>query len=787
MNRSVQLYIEGQRIELFNDETINVTSSIQNVQDLSKTYTDFSQGFTVPASSHNNAIFEHWYQSDVNATSDPNLRKDGFIEIDLTTFRKGKIQLDGAVITNGKASAYKITFYGEGVTLKDLFGEDLLSDLDFTALSHDFTSTEIINRIEDNTNAYDVKWPLITSNRIWEYQSTPVNVPLPNWLTSTATNNDIHTTSGAIDKEELFPAVRATRIIQAIASKYGISFQGTFLTDDRFRNLFLWFKNKENYITSSVAQDIDFTAKTPVYAEYDLSPYVDLTTNEITVEFIDLLVYQHIITFTTTSTTSSATYYVDIYQNGNLINTIASLGTGIGTGDIANVLNVSGLNEKYTLKIRSEEANTITLSVKYAVTYVSGGALLTDYINMTCSNIVFSVPNVNLSANAPQIKVADFLKGIMLMFNMTIYSVKDNEYWLEPLDDWYSKGAVIDISQYTDVTSIEMERMPLYKKIQFKYQDSDCFLNKYFSQTFNRNYGDTTYQYNYDGGEFVIEVPFENLLQTKFNGTQELQLGYSLNSSFSPYVPKPVLLYQYDNQVCDFKFVNDGGGHSTITTYTPFGQDLNYNGDDITLNFAPETSTLLNYPIQNTTFSQYYFSYLYNLYNLKQRLVKVKTNLPTSLITGLQLNDRLVIRDKRYIINEMQSNLNTGDVNFELILDFRPIVNSTQPIPKVSILGGQVQLPVLMQKSAMQVDLYSSIADVTFSENPVYEQKTVTVTIPAEQLQVYLVTENGNMIATEDRNELTTEGAVNRVIDVRLVTTYADGTSSTEIVYIIQG
>jgi hypothetical protein len=135
----------------------------------------------------------------------------------------------------------------------------------------------------------------------------------------------------------------------------------------------------------------------------------------------------------------------------------------------------------------------------------------------------------------------------------------------------------------------------------------------------------------------------------------------------------------------------------------------------------------------------------------------------------------------------MQSNLNTGDVNFELILDFRPIVNSTQPIPKVSILGGQVQLPVLMQKSAMQVDLSSSIADVTFSENPVYEQKTVTVTIPAEQVQVHLVTENGNMLATEDRNELTTEGAVNRVIDVRLVTTYADGTSSTEYVYIIQG
>jgi hypothetical protein len=346
-----------------------------------------------------------------------------------------------------------------------------------------------------------------------------------------------------------------------------------------------------------------------------------------------------------------------------LFNTITGSGVQVYLLDI--IYNTIGLNSVYSFNIRTEGANNLALFVGYQVNYVSGSTTVNDDLLISANNVV-TTSGINLSVNAPAIKVGDFLKGIMLMFNMTIYSLKDTEYWLEPLDDWYSKGAVVDISQYTDVTSIEMQRMPLYKKIQFKFQDSECFLNKYFAQTFNRNYGDTTYQYNYDGGEFTIDVPFENLLQTKYNGSQDLQLGYSLNSSFSPYIPKPVLLYQYDNQVTDFKYKNDGGGHSTVTSYTPFGQDLLFNTENTTLNFAPETSTLLNTPIQNTQFSQYYFSYLYNLYNLKQRLVKVKTNLPTSLITNLQLNDRLVIRDKRYIINEMQSNLNTGDVDFEL-------------------------------------------------------------------------------------------------------------------------
>jgi hypothetical protein len=757
MNRSVTIYIEGQRIELFNDETINVTSSIQNVQDLSKTYTDFSQGFTVPASSHNNAIFEHWYQSDVNATTDPNLRKDGFIEIDLTTFRKGKIQLDGAVVSNGKPSAYKITFFGEGVTLKDLFGEDLLSDLDYTALSHDYTSAQVKLRIEDNTNAYDVKYPLITSNRIWQYQSTSVDAPLPNWLTATLTNNDIHTNSGAINKTELFPAVRVAKILEAIETKYGITFNGTFLNDDRFTKLFLWFKGKEKFFNSSAPYQIDFTSVTPTFTTYDLSQYVDLANNTVTIQYIDPDVIYHRLGISVTSVSTSDPYYIDIYQNGNLFNTITGSGVQVYLLDI--IYNTIGLNSVYSFNIRTEGANNLALFVGYQVNYVSGSTTVDDSLQISANNVVTS-SGINLSVNAPQMKVGEFLKGIMLMFNMTIYSLVENEYWLEPLDDWYSKGALVDITQHTDVTTIEMERMPLYKKIQFKFTDSECFLNKYFAQTFNRSYGDTTYQYNYDGGEFTIEVPFENLLQTKFNGSQQLQLGYSLNSSFSPYIPKPVLLYQYDNQVADFKYANDGGGHSTIITYTPFGQDLEFNNSDITLNFAPETSTLLEYPIQNTQFSQYYFSYLYNLYNLKQRLVNVKTNLPTSLITNLQLNDRLVIRDKRYIINEMKSNLNTGDVDFQLILDFRPIVNSTIPIPKAATEGGNVNYPVNLPNGAYEANLTSGNPDVTFSVNPVQSSQIIQIGIPS--------------------------GSAGTVYTIRITYSYLDGTTSNDYFNIFQ-
>jgi hypothetical protein len=755
--RKAQLYIEGNRIELFNDEQIQVTSSIQNVQDISKTFTDFSQGFTVPASDVNNAFFQHWYNSDIDFSTDNNLRKDAYIEINLTTFRKGKVQLDGATLTNGKPSSYKLTFYGEGVTLKDTFGEDLLSDLDYSDYAHDYNSSEVLARIQDGNNTYDVKYPLITSYRIWEYQSLSVDPPTPNTSTGTSTNNDIHTNSGAINKNELFPAFRVSKIFDLIANKYGITFQGAFLQDQRFTDLFLWYKGKEQFINISSPTEVNFTTVTPTFTTYDLTNTVNTTDNSIHVQYIDSNVLTHFIRLNVTSVASSDPYYIDVYQNGNLMNTIK--GTSVQSFLLEIIQSVIGLDSVYTFKVRGQGTNNIALNMRYEVSYFDSGNLFTDYVAITASNVIYAA-TLDLSANAPVMKIADFFAGILKVFNMTVYSITDGEYFVEPLDDWYSKGAVVDVSKYVDVTTIEHARMPLYKKIAFKYQDSECVLNKYFAQTFSKAYGDTSYQYNYDGGEFTIELPFENLLQQKFNGTQVLQVGYSLNSEFAPYIPKPVLLYQYRNQVSDFKWANDGGGHTTVNDYTPFGQDLQYNGTDYTLNFAPETSTILDYPIQNTLFANYYFSYLYNLYNIKQRLVNIKAKLPVSLLTGLQLNDRLVIRDRRYIINEMKTNLTTGDVDLQLILDFRPIVNSTIPTPKVATSGGNVNYTVNLPNNATQVNLSCTNRSVTFSPDTLYTSGSTMIGIPA--------------------------GTSGTVYTIEAKSLYLDGSRTSESFYIIQ-
>jgi hypothetical protein len=725
MNRKVQVYIEGQRLELFNDEQIQVTSTQQNVADISKTYTDFSQSFTVPASEINNAIFQHFYQSDVDSTLDHNLRRNAFIEIDLTFFRRGKIQIDKAQLKNGKAESYSLSFYGEGRTLLDYFGEDLLSNLDYTPNNHLYNGTQVKTRVTNSTNTYDVKYPLISSKRIWTWTGQTPTTITPSWLTiPTASANDIQKNAGHIHYTELFPALRVSEIFKRISEKYGVNFYGTFLSDERFTKLFLWYKNKNEMQVLSESYLVDFVSVTTPTGIYDLTSRFDTTLDTLNV--IELSgVLSHLIEFNVTSASTGSDYYIDVYQNGNLFTTL--IGSGVGTY-VADFFNqTAGLDVTYQFKLRGDIAMTLGTTIKYSVQYLSGTSVITEFTTCTNASQVI-ILNTDLASMSPVMKISDFFSGICKIFNLTCYATSANEYNLEPLDNWYSAGAIVNISKYTDVNSIDIDRMKLYKKITMKYQTSESFLNKQFSQLFMREYGDTTYQYSYDGDEFTLDVPFENLLQTKFTGTN-LQVGYSLNNEFAPYVPKPILLYQYDNKDVDFHF-NNGTTTSNITNYTPFGQDLYTNLTDYTLNFAPDISTMLNVPVQQTLFGTYYFSYLYNLYNLKQRLISVKTILPIGLLTGLKLNDRLVIRDKRYIINSMQSNLTTGEVNFQLILDFRPMVNSTQ-IPNVGIAGGNVNVPIDFVNDTYSALITCTDTDVTISPSEIFAPQFVTVTIPA--------------------------------------------------------
>ena len=802
--RSVQVYVEGQRLELFNDEQITVKSEQQNIADISAVRTDFSQTFTIPASINNNKIFKYFYESAVDSNTDHNIRRSATIEIDLVPFKKGQIQIEKSQLKNGEAESYSVTFYGEVIALKDKFGDELLSDMsELSSESYSYTQANVLAEVQDDTLGA-VKFPLVL-NRTVSYD--------------TGDADDIsHSGSGAIHTDTLFPAVNLLTLFNVMQTRYDLTFSGTFLNDNRFKRAYLHCKNANDFKFITKNKDVPMDNATDDSGNYNTlltsSDFFNASDDTFNVYYIplsqsfpnlpsaDTYVYGHNITLNIANISDNTqTYYIDVLENGVVTHSISGsdardviLSKGTSTYNGFN----ESLNNVFSFRVRATSSITLTLGITYkqeAATITDSPFTFNSYTNIfTSSNSVALSQELDVTQYVPNIKVSDFFKGVLNMFNLTCYGLGDNKYQVEPLDQWYQKGAIVDITKYVDIETIGVDRLPLYKNIDFSYKPSKSITNEAFRDLFSRDFGNTKSSFSYDGGEYKIELPFTNLMFNRFTDT-DLQVGFNVDTSLNSYVPEPTIFYMYESVDADFN-MNDGS-HQALTSYVPFGQDVKYQGGTSSLNFSADYSTLLNEPSQVNLFSSFYYPYLANLYNLKNRNVKLKAVLPVSIITSLQLNDRLIIRDKRYIINSMSSNLTNGEVTLDLIQDFRATLSESgvpvTPIVKPDNSAQCIDIDVLLPKNAISASITGTANITSISPTSITDDSVVTVCIPENVATTgKILTEDSLFnIATEDGTSdvLQEEGTATASEEAYIVTvtyTMYDGSTSSYNQVIIQ-
>jgi hypothetical protein len=641
----------AKRIELFDDEKISLTSSIQNINDISKVFTDYSQSFTIPASDTNNEIFKHWYENSLDNAFDQRLRYDGYIEVDTATFRVGRWQLESASIKNNRVEDYKITFYGNLKSLSDKFKEDKLKDIStLNDYSFSYTGANVLSKVTSST-AQNVMFPFISSNRIW------------NVGTGASTDN-INTNGHALNYRELYPAVNLPTIFNAIESHYGLEFSGTFLSDKRFTDAYIWFKNNEQALVNVLGAPSKVNFTTYIGS----SDFLQVNATNDTIKVIDLIPFNFAeikidLTFNIATIPS-----MQVYRNGSFIFSTSTIGLlpqttfnfswGIGNDN---------LNDVYEFYIQTSDTTTYTGVLRQLwINDNTNEEVISDLYNVAGN----TTNTLNLNALAPDIKVTDFVTGILKAFNLTAFSEDGINFTIEQLENWYYLGGIKDFTQHT-VSDFEFNRIKPYKKIDFKYQKSENILNKNFFDVNQREYGDLSYTFTNDGSDYTIQLPFENIAFNRFTGTQ-FQVAYAVKSDLAKYIPKPVLLYRYGLLPANYHF-NNGVTSTGQTTYNAFGQDIVNSAQRYTNNFGVEISSLDFVLVNNSLFNTYYLAYLTNLYSLKSRMVKVKMRLPYLELLNLKLNDRIVIRDKRYIINQFTTDLTTFESDFELIQDFRSL------------------------------------------------------------------------------------------------------------------
>ena len=662
----IEIYIGSEKLDLFKDEDVNITLSIQNVRDISKLFTDFTQNFSVPASRNNNDIFKHYYNSDVSGGFSASLRQDAIIYLNKEVFREGSIELNGVNIENGKPSAYEVVFFSAGVNLKDLFGEDELIDLDLSAYDHSYSGSVIRGAMEGTTPLHsgNVIYPLISPVDDWFYDSS----------SSDHDDNDIayHTSNDThgLDYYELKPAIKISKLIDAIESKYSITFNSTFFGTSKFTDLFLWghrregymFKDQENGFT---AQKIDFTSATGT--GFDITE--DVATIPST--YSDLQ-WRY-------SITSTSDYQVHFFINGAYYSSRSHSGNvtdaqmffvGLNTGDKIQMRFSPPVNwDGSTITITSASASGRDFDTPSTILWTAS----------TSTSQSFTT-NVEMSDQMPEMKVYDFLSGLVKMFNLVIEPTSRTAFNIEPLDDWYSSGSTYEITEYVDTTSQKINKPELYKRISFKYQEADSYPMRAYRETNGgRGYGDLNADFTFDGGELVTESTFEIMRYQKLddlnNGNVNFLVGKSIDKEGKPYINSPVIFYSsgtLDITSYPIGFLDETGQTTTASNQVYLCANVNNTtAEDVTqmLTFGQEVDPLHEQSYTQTLYNQYWEDYVTDLYSTSRRLYSMKAILPYSITSRLKMNDKLDINGKRYIINQMKINLRTEEADIELLND----------------------------------------------------------------------------------------------------------------------
>ena len=673
--------LEYDRVELFADEKISVTSSIQNINDIGKTYTDFSQTFTVPATKNNNKIFKHWYENSNDNGFSTLVKADAYIELDTIPFRIGKIQLESCDIKENNVQSYSITFIGNLGNLKDKFAGKFLKDLDSTDYDILYSGTIVKNKVVTTTTSADVMFPLISSDRYWNYDS------------AIDPTNNISNTLYPIRFNELFPAIRLKTVFNMIENEFDVNLQGTaenpsaFLTDARFTNAYLYLKNGDSFSQKEFLHKILFEYEDDEVPGTGYSFNVpaqrleNIYTAPLTYGLYSF--YEKYANLKITPTVSGKFYTVYIYRNGILYftsETFTSVASVTKTFEIQVTGNRFATGEYFEFYIGSFESMSYNAEIEAASVYEDINGDISPY-QINVPGITFTTPDtkLQLSNYMPEIKIEDFFAGVLKMFNLTCFSSDGVNYTIDTLENYYTTGNIINLTKYIKADSMNLTRVKTYKKINFLYEKSDSLVNVGFLSNNGIDYGNLLYSTDNDGEEYSIKLPFEDL---NFNNLKDkLQVGYCLKTDLQKYIPKPIILYDYNPTALtsltdtDFWFntVLTGGTSTQHTSYKAFGQELLTGGITYSLNFPDQQSTLTNEVVVNSLYQIYYSNYISNIFNYRARLIKVSAILPISVLTSLKLNNRVIIRDKRYIINSFTTDLTTGEASFELLTDLRTL------------------------------------------------------------------------------------------------------------------
>jgi hypothetical protein len=717
--QKLQLYIEGQRVDLFKDESVSLTQTLQNVKDIGKIFTEFTKTFAVPASSVNNKIFKHYYNFDISGGYDARIKQAATLELNDLPFKQGAIKLNGVKLKNNVAHTYNITFFGNTINLKDILAESQLSSLSGLAQYNKIYSfDDVVDAMQNAENSGNIIVPLIThTNRLIYDSSSHVNFP-PN--PDLGIRNIAHHGTGThnqngVEWNQFKYAIKLQAIIDAIEAETfsggkTITFSNHFFnkpSNTDFSNLFLWLHRKKGSVDSPSQVLQNFTQVTELgtttcVPTTNCQPSTSNVSNGILALTAQAPYSISFLNLDVTPPNTTDAYTIRVIRDGSQI-----VGEVTGTGNKQLII-VPWNDSTYSIQIASSTNMVFPIGgIQWSVSWTTGGTGFGANGQMLYSNAATftttAFKDFNINEQMPKMTIMEFLSGLFKMFNLTAYVDNAGTIVVRTLDSYYEAGTQIpiNIDKYLDTSTSAVNVALPFKSVKFQYKGLSTFLAKQFEQINNLGWG--TLSYTLDGNiydaptkEYTIELPFEHMQYERLydvdgGASTDVQWGYFVDDNQESYFGSPLLFYP----------IRQSGGTSirirdTITSnvediddyYIPSNSlATSSNTSKVNIHFGNEINEYqaneIGDPLSftDTLFMTKYINYIKDVFNLSRRITKVTAYLPMKIYYNLKLNDLIQLGQNNYKINSLTTNLSTGKTQFELLNDVSPTISSIPTAP----------------------------------------------------------------------------------------------------------
>lgn len=707
--QTIELYIKDvsgvyQRADLFDDESISITDTIQNVRDISKIFAPFSQQFNLPASKSNNKLFKHYYNNQIQNGFDARFKVDATIKLNGIDYKTGKLRLNSVSMKMNRAYSYKVVFFGGVVTLSDLLGDDQLDDLDGSYLDpFDFGYTGAFARVgftngynlsgsslvqnNSSTDAGDLIFPFISATDYHYYDSndadfsfaTPDDVKFRNVYyngtlpTSQNVGDDgtwnSTTNLVGVGADNLKPAIRCYHIIKAIEQKYGLTFSTDFFntTNEQFYDLYLWLHREKGRITSqidtqSTSYNIsDFTTSgTPTWTGGDSFT----VTSDVKYEMYVIITNAPANSTYTINVNSAESWDREVSGTGNDSFFFRHYSNGVKTPNIK-------ISSQGNLSTWSIDIRILELEENFEGDF---DIIVADYNFNALNNQSFTGGGVvSARSQMPKIKTIDFLTNIFKMFNLTAY-LEGTNIVVNTLDEYYADGTTYDITKYIDINQQQVERSKIYKLINFNFSEPKTFAIDKSNEISNNEFGNAKFRStdeNFDGGDYTIQSKFEKVVYERMsnqvnNNQTNAFWGWFVDKDKNPTLNAPLVFYA-EKESQTMLFENSTTSFSNISTYIRPSNVKTLSSGSQTINFETEIDEFTGTSNANSLFLNFYFNYINNVFDPNTRIIKFDAYLPTWFVVKYKLNDILIIAGERFRINSIKTNLLTNKSELELI------------------------------------------------------------------------------------------------------------------------